>query len=152
MGTGSGGIDMGTYIESSLVSGETIVAEATTHWGIYVTPGIVTLLGVLVMSETSLLLLAGVIWLAFRYFVAKNTELALTNKRVIAKSGIIRRNFIDVSLSKVEGVVFHQGIIARMLGYGSISVRGTGTGQVPIPFIDKPEEFKQEVGRILHAS
>lgn len=114
-------------------------------------PAIVVFMGVLILSETKALLIIGLLWTAFRYFVAQSTELALANKRVIAKSGIIRRNFIDVSLSKVEGVVFQQGIIARIFGYGSISVRGTGTGNVPIPFIDQPEVFKQEVGRALHA-
>jgi uncharacterized membrane protein YdbT with pleckstrin-like domain len=83
--------------------------------------------------------------------IYSTTELAVTSKRVIAKSGIIRRNVIDVANGKVEGVTYHQGIMGRIFGYGSVVVRGTGVGQVPIPFIGQPDYFKQEVGRVLYA-
>ena len=93
----------------------------------------------------------GLVWGGYRVLVYLTTELAVTNKRVIAKSGIVRRNVIDVANTKIEGVTYHQGIIGRIFGYGSILVRGTGVGQVPIPFIGRPEYFKQEVGRVLYA-
>ena len=76
----------------------------------------------------------GVIWAVFRGLVFLTTELALTNKRVIAKSGIIRRNVIDVvSNTKVEGVSYNQGIIGRIFGYGSVLVRGTGVARCRCP-------------------
>jgi hypothetical protein len=49
-----------------------------------------------------------------------------------------------VSNSKIEGVTYRQGIVGRIFGYGSVLVRGTGVGQVPIPFIQRPEHFKHE--------
>jgi hypothetical protein len=49
-----------------------------------------------------------------------------------------------VSNSKIEGVTYRQGIVGRIFGYGSVLVRGKGVGQVPIPFIQRPEHFKHE--------
>lgn len=142
---------MGKYVESSLLPNEAIVAEAKPHWAMFIAPGLVILFGLLAGKVGGVFLFIGVVWGIFRLLVWQTTELAVTNKRVIAKSGIIRRNAIDVSLSKVEGVSYSQGIIGRIFGYGSILVRGTGVGQIPVPFIAQPEFFKHEVGRTLHA-
>jgi len=99
----------------------------------------------------AIFIVLALIWAGYRFLIYSTTELVITSKRVIAKSGIIRRNVIDVSNSKIEGVTYHQGIIGRIFGYGSVLVRGTGVGQVPIPFIERPDFFKHEVGRVLHA-
>ena len=142
---------MGKYVDSALLPSEQVVAEARPHWAMFIAPGLIILIGLIAGKAGGVFITIGVIWAIFRGLVFVTTELALTNKRVIAKSGIIRRNVIDVSLSKVEGVTYRQGIIGRIFGYGSILVRGTGVGQVPVGFIAKPEQFKHEVGRLLHA-
>ncbi len=142
---------MGKYVDSALLPGEQVVAEARPHWAMFIAPGLVLLIGLLAGKAGGIFIFIGVIWAIFRGLVFTTTELALTNKRVVAKSGIVRRNVIDVSLSKVEGVTYNQGIIGRIFGYGSVAVRGTGVGQVPVPFISQPEHFKHEVGRLLHS-
>ena len=142
---------MGKYVDSALLPGEEIIVEAKTHWALFIAPGLLFLFSLALGKIGPLFFMIAIFWAIFRALVFITTELALTNKRVIAKSGIISRNVIDVSLSKVEGVTYNQGIIGRIFGFGSISVRGTGVGQVPIKFIAQPEHFKHEVGRILHA-
>ena len=142
---------MGKYIDSALLPGEQLVSEARPHWAMFVAPALVFLLGLIAGKAGTLIIAVGVVWGVFRLLVFLTTEMALTNKRVIAKSGIIRRNVIDVSNSKIEGVTYNQGIIGRIFGYGSVLIRGTGVGQIPVPFIAQPEHFKHEVGRILHA-
>jgi hypothetical protein len=145
------GVGMGKYVDSALLPGEEVVSEARPHWAMFVGPALVILLGIAAGEAGTIFYVLGGIWGAFRVLVYLTTEMALTNKRVIAKSGIIRRNVIDVSNSKIEGVTYNQGIIGRIFGYGSVLIRGTGVGQVPVPFIGQPEHFKHEVGRILHA-
>lgn len=142
---------MGAYVNGCLLPGEEVIAEARPHWAIFVGPGLLVLLGLMMGRVGNFVGLIGAVWGGYRLLVYWTTELAVTNKRVIAKSGIVRRNVIDVANTKIEGVTYHQGIIGRIFGYGSILVRGTGVGQVPIPFIGRPEYFKQEVGRVLYA-
>ena len=142
---------MGAYVNGSLLPNETIVAEAKPHWAMFIAPALVLLIGISAGRFGGLFIFVGFIWAVFRGLVWLTTELALTNKRVIAKSGIIRRNAIDVSLSKTEGVTYTQGIIGRIFGYGSIVVRGTGVGNVAVRFISQPESFKHEVSRLIHA-
>jgi uncharacterized membrane protein YdbT with pleckstrin-like domain len=142
---------MGSYVNGCLLPGEQVIAEARPHWAIFVGPALVLLFGLMMGRVGGFVVFLGLVWGDYRVLVYLTTELAVTNKRVIAKSGIVRRNVIDVANTKIEGVTYHQGIIGRIFGYGSILVRGTGVGQVPIPFIGRPEYFKQEVGRVLYA-
>ena len=117
----------------------------------FIGPALLFLFGLMTGPARGIVVFCAVLWGVYRLLVYFTTELAITNKRVIAKWGIIRRNVVDVSNTKVEGITYHQGIIGRIFGFGSILVRGTGVGQVPIPFIEHPEFFKHEAGRVLLA-
>jgi uncharacterized membrane protein YdbT with pleckstrin-like domain len=142
---------MGAYVDGNLLPGEQVIARAHLHWAIFSGPILLFLFGLVTGPAKSIFIVLALIWAGYRFLIYSSTELAITNKRVIAKTGIIRRNVIDVSNGKVEGITYHQGILGRIFGYGSILVRGTGIGQVPIPFISRPDYFKREVGSVLHA-
>ncbi len=77
---------------------------------------------------------------AIRYFT---TELAITNRRVIAKFGLIGRETIEVSIQRIESIQIHQGIMGRILNFGSIILSGAGNPQVPIPCIHDPLKFRR---------
>jgi uncharacterized membrane protein YdbT with pleckstrin-like domain len=142
---------MGAYVDRSLLPGEQIIAEAKLHWAIFVAPALLFLFGLMTGPAKGFLIFVALVWGGYRFLIYSTTELAITNKRVVAKTGIIRRDAVELSNSKVEGITYHQGIVGRLFGYGSIVVRGTGIGRVPIPFIAQPESFKHEVGCVLHA-
>jgi uncharacterized membrane protein YdbT with pleckstrin-like domain len=133
--------------------GENIVSQATLHWAMFIAPIIVCVIGLLALSGDGgpVLLILGVVWLGWRFLVFQSTELAVTNRRVLAKSGIVRRHCIDVQNNKVEGLTYNQGLIGRLFGYGSIFVRGTGIGMVPIPYVAAPEAFKRDVSIAINA-
>ena len=71
------------------------------------------------------------------------TEFALTNKKVLAKSGLISRSTDELQLKKIEGCDVRQGILERMLGYGSVVLSGTGTQKVVFAGIDNPLQVKK---------
>ncbi len=71
------------------------------------------------------------------------TELAITNKRVIAKFGFIRRNTVEINISKIESIQIDQGIRGRIFNFGSIIVSGAGNPVAPIPGISSPLEFRK---------
>jgi hypothetical protein len=86
-------------------------------------------------------------------FVTKaTTEVALTNQRVILKWGLVRRNTVETYLDKVEGIAIDQSILGRLLGYGSVSVRGTGGGGTPCPGIASAQEFRRAVNEHIQNS
>ena len=74
-----------------------------------------------------------------------STELAVTNRRVIAKFGFIKRSTIELNLAKVESIRVEQSVGGRLFGYGSVIVTGTGSTMDPIPYVADPIKFRQAV-------
>ena len=73
------------------------------------------------------------------------TERALTNTRYIQKIGWIARNTEEIGISKIEEVDLQQSILGRILGYGSISISGTGSGHILLKDIDAPLLFQKNL-------
>jgi len=136
---------MGTYVQSVISSGERVEYEARISIWSMLPYFIVGLLFLPVFG------LGLVFWLAafIRY---KTTELAITNKKIIAKFGFIRRDTIELLLPKVESIQVKQSLLGRMLNYGSIIVSGAGNPQAPVPGIDDPIQFRRTFMEIQEQS
>lgn len=72
-------------------------------------------------------------------------EYALTNKRVVVKTGVISRNTEEMRLSKAETVEVKQGILGRIFGYGKVVITGTGTSNVVFNYVSKPLQVKKDI-------
>ena len=137
------------YVDRNLVPGETLLYRTRHHWLVLLgpliggssllVPGIALLAeaintrgtaGLVVGSSTispevmaiagAVLVVAAVI--TFSYGVAKRnaTEMAVTNRRVLIKTGIGSRRTLDLMLSRVESIGVEESAVGRMLGYGSV--------------------------------
>lgn len=127
---------MANYVESALTKGEQVVYRGKVSiWSVMH----LILLGLLFLAFYGLgfLLLAVA---AIRFFT---TELAITNKRVIAKFGLISRSTIEINLQKIESIQVRQGIFGRIFNFGSVVVSGAGNPQAPIPGIYEPLQFRR---------
>ena len=102
-----------------------MVYEAKLHWIIFVSLSAIFTL-----------------WIApFIYWFT--SEFAVTNKRVIIKVGLISRRTLEMNLAKIESVNVNQGILGRILDYGSITVIGTGGTKESFRGISQPLEFRK---------
>lgn len=97
------------------------------------------------------LLVGGLIAL-IGHFVRAATEIAVTNKRVIVKTGLLTRRTVELLLSKVESIGVDESIWGRILGYGSVVVRGTGGTPEPFHRVGHPLEFGRQVQEQIEAS
>ncbi|HVJ04778.1 MAG TPA: PH domain-containing protein [Candidatus Saccharimonadales bacterium] len=91
------------------------------------------------------LVLLGSITLGIAIVRRNATEVAVTNKRIIIKIGFLTKRTIELFLSKVESVEVEQTLTGRMMGFGSITVRGTGGTNEPFSHIANPLEFRRQV-------
>lgn len=155
---------MASYVDSNLSKGEEVISRAHVSWRSYLFVIIITvvllLLGVLFLIASAVtdhggagfawfLLIVAAIILGNIALTIATTELALTNKRVIAKFGFIRRTTVELRLDKVESIGVNQGIMGRLLGYGNIVVKGTGGTGTPIPSIKNPLDFRRVVNNYI---
>lgn len=117
---------MGTYIENNLIRDEHIEFETTYHWIIFFS-----------LRAIFTLFIAPII---DRY----TDEFAVTNRRVIVKTGLISRKTLEMNLSKIESVNVDQSIFGRLLGYGTITIIGTGGTRESFPNISEPILFRKK--------
>jgi len=146
------------YVESNLMAGERVVARGRLHWIIFLWPAIFALIGVMMLTggrdsaqAAPGAFIIAAIWGGLAFINLQTSEFAVTNKRVLMKVGWIRRHSLEVLLSKVEGIQVHQGILGRILGYGSIVVSGTGGAKDPFPRIASPLDFRKRVQEQIEA-
>lgn len=125
-----------SYIDDSLIPGEVVVHRARVSW--WSQAGFV-LLGVLLLVAV-----VGIFFLVFAWIKVRSTELAITNKRVIAKFGFIKRDTIEINLNQVEALRVEQTFLGRVLNYGTIIVSGTGGALDPFPNIADPLVFRRK--------
>ena len=117
---------MGRYVESNLVKDEKRELETTYHLTIFYNRRTIHSLVIepLIHNDTD--------------------EFAITNKRGSIKTGLISRKTFEMNHSKIESINVDQGIIGRMLGYGSIKISGSGGTKESFLNILNPLEFRKK--------
>lgn len=127
---------MASYIEGALIKDEKVIYTGNISlWSL--APLIVWGLATIWIFGL------GLIFWAMAFIRYKTTELAFTNKRVIAKFGFISRQTIELNISKVESIQVNQGILGRIFNFGTLVISGAGNPQAPIPGISDPMSFRR---------
>ena len=151
-----------SYLQRILQPDETLRYVGRLHWIVYL-PGLVLFaiavalsvaiiaanqFGNLVpyfLAALDLVMLASLLTLLVAAVRRWTTEIAVTDRRVIFKRGLIRRHTIEMNMDKVETVDVNQSLAGRLLGYGDIVVRGTGSSIEPFRKIAAPLDFRNQV-------
>src|SRR5215469_3797379 len=141
------------YTAKVLQPGEELQYETGLHWLAYLPAYLILGLAAIIAIVTAwldpsfkqyLFIVAGVVAIIGVIFALAaawrraGTELAVTNHRVIYKRGLVSRHTIEISRSKVESVDVDQSLWGRILGFGTVIVRGTGGSLEPFPQINHP--------------
>ncbi|MFQ5954880.1 MAG: PH domain-containing protein [Kiloniellales bacterium] len=152
------------YVQEVLRPDETIIYEASVHWAVYL-PGIACLLfgfamfviGVALFKDVEsdaaaflaftgvYLLFLSPIAFVLGYIIRRNTEVVVTDRRVISKTGWISRKTSEINRDAVESVRVRQSILGRGLGYGTVEIQGRGGGIAPMRRIDDPVVLRNHV-------
>jgi membrane protein YdbS with pleckstrin-like domain len=150
------------YVDEVLQPGETIRGVTSVSWVGFLPGLLLWLLAVILLVEIApwrasagwaligwIAVLAafviGVVLLVRHWWRRFTTEVAVTNRRVISKTGFIKRRTVEMHMDKVESVDVDQTILGRMLNYGDITIRGTGETLERLRMIDRPLEFRNHV-------
>lgn len=145
-----------SYVEGSLVPGERIVYRAHLHWNTFLVAGLIFILfaaGALILASYDptkqgvalVIFLVGLLPLIGAYLRYRCSEFAVTDKRVLIKTGVIRRQTMETLLNKVENISVQQSLLGRLLNFGTIQVTGTGSTKETFANIGAPLEFRRQV-------
>lgn len=131
---------MSRYTDRILLPDEKIVYQARVSlW---------SLVPLIVVGLALIFAVVGVFFLLLALLSYATTELAITNKRVIVKSGFISRRTIELNLGKIESIQVKQGVFGRIFNYGTIILAGAGNPQAPVQGISNPLAFRKAFASI----
>jgi membrane protein YdbS with pleckstrin-like domain len=143
-----------SYAAEFLMPGEHLVYSTRLHWAVFlplyfwlaVAFGLFVTKNATGITVGAILLIFAVIPLAITSLIARATsEFAVTNKRVLIKTGWIRRHSLETLLTKIESIRVEQSVLGRMLDYGTIIISGTGGSKEPFHKIAEPMIFRRRV-------
>jgi len=154
---------MGRYIDEILQPGEKVLYSTNAHWVFYF-PAIVAWIVALVLLILSVTVAAGVpslvlgcwavaavaaiaalYWTIKGWFHRLTTETDVTDRRVVHKTGFIKRRTFEIALDKIESVDVDQTILGRILNYGDVTIMGVGEGRQTISTIASPLLFRSAI-------
>jgi uncharacterized membrane protein YdbT with pleckstrin-like domain len=154
---------MGRYIDEILQPGEKVLYSTNAHWIFYL-PAIVAwivALALLIVSATVAVAIppavlaawvgAGIAAAVAIYFTITGwfhrltTETDVTDRRVVHKTGFIKRRTFEIALDKIESVDVEQTILGRIFNYGDVTIMGVGEGRQTISTIASPLAFRSAI-------
>ena len=158
-----------SYFEKHLIAGEQIQYETKLHWIVML--GHVVIAIILAIVGAALLAapwntvngaaqyagplrwvgVAGLI-VAFMFLLVGlmrrgAAEMAVTNKRVIVKTGLASRRTLELLLARIESVVVEEPATGKILGYATVILRGTGGTPETFHQFAHPLPFREQVQR-----
>jgi membrane protein YdbS with pleckstrin-like domain len=156
---------MASYVETVLAPGERIIHRAAiSHWryALSYLAGLLLVAAALAAwvygrreppwpAVEAAAAAAGILVILIALVRRSTVELALTDRRIIAKSGLVARNTVEMNLSKVESLHVNQGLMGRLLDYGDVTVVGTGSSLEPLRGIADPLELRRKLGELAGA-
>jgi len=122
-----------SYIKQILEPGEEITCQAGTCWIAYLTA-----LAIFACTFHPAPLLRLI-----------STELALTNKRLIGKTGILGKSHIAIAHAKIESISVRQTGLGKFLDYGQVIIRGKDGSKTVFKGIRWPLILQMEVDEAI---
>ena len=148
---------VGAYTRATLQTDERVLHKTTIHWMVLTGPGLGSLFSLIVTVPIAmiaswkghywvwaLLVIPAAIFLS-AILAVKTSELVITDRRVLIKVGFIQRQTFEMFISKIESVAVVQGMIGRMLDYGTVEIRGTGGSAESFATITAPLQFRDAI-------
>jgi uncharacterized membrane protein YdbT with pleckstrin-like domain len=160
-----------SYIQDNLMPKEKILFSARVHKAVFL-PAVISLIASIAFliyalrtasqkTETSGITAGFLIFIFVMFFFYSiglglqalitllTTEFAITNRRVIAKTGFIHRRTLEMLLPKVESVAVYQNILGRLLNFGNVTIVGTGGTRETFRAIVEPVAVRSQVNQII---
>ena len=153
---------LGPYARATLAPNETPFYRTSLHWIVFVRFALAALAAFVFIAMPFAIAVQAVTSSQLGWFALPlpvfimvtptlayvSSELVITNIRVLIKTGIIRRQTLEMFISKIESIAIDQGFFGRVFDYGTVIVRGTGGFEERFEVIARPIEFRNWVQRM----
>lgn len=152
-----------------LIPGESLLLQVNRHWLVLLAAAWKWVLGYLVIAVAAALVhlsgnnsslrwfgllgltLALLVYLDVRYIIWRSENYTLTDERVIVRRGVIGKFIRSTSMSRVQDVTTRQGLLGRLLNFGSVEIESAGRdGAEVLTYVPNPQHFRNVLFERLH--
>ena len=133
---------------------ETVMYSAKLHWITYIGSVVIAMAAVFtfILQHWN----AGIVFIVITCFKGvssfvnyKNSKFILTDKRLIMRTGIFNKKFLDFMREEIKDIQINQSFLAKLVDYGEVTVIDRNDGKHPFSNIANPMEFRQQVMTLL---
>ncbi len=89
-------------------------------------------------------LIIGAVLVLFNYLRSASVELAVTDKKIIGKRGVLFPRSMDAYLEKVDNISVSTGLLGTIFGYATVEIC-TNSAHLRFPLVKKSMVFKHKV-------
>jgi len=135
-------------LKAAMTDGEKLIFNCRIHNAIYWKSVAVFLLSLIfaLYGVTNLAILFFIVafFLGLQEWAMKQImRLALSDKRVLARQGLIQIDVIDIPFDRIESVELERMLTGQLFGYASVVVMGTGNRYIRIPYVADAQNFRR---------
>ncbi|WP_273208897.1 PH domain-containing protein [Marinobacter subterrani] len=170
-------IEIIRYAEKNLDPGEKIVYQTHIHWIVLIKPLLLIATGLIVMSYSGpinwsalkaspvetffsnpfMLLspagasvaLQGALFLVKRLLLVITTEITVTSRRIIWKTGLIWRHTDEMQRMRIEGSgLAGQSWLGQLLNYGTVRVKGISSHDLVLSHAINPKRLRHFIAKL----
>jgi uncharacterized membrane protein YdbT with pleckstrin-like domain len=148
-----------SYVKEVLQPGEEIRFRTNIHWFVYLPAIVMFIVGLafalwytaigsqhlVLLILSGLSVLASVLLFIPAWLKRFGTEIAVTDRRVIYKTGLMQRETTEINMAKIESVDVSQSILGRVFDFGTLTIRGTGETIEALRNIASPLQFRNAI-------
>ncbi len=142
-------------IQNILVKDEEVILRAHLHGALYWKPVFILimalLIGLMIPQFGIILGIVGTFMLCIAILTQHYLLLVVTNKRVLARYGLLQMDVVDIRLSKVESIDLERMLPGQIFGYANVVVMGTGQRVLRVPYIKNAEAFRRYYNEMVLA-
>tara|TARA_B100001778_G_C18240660_1_gene473306 strand:- start:33 stop:482 length:450 start_codon:yes stop_codon:yes gene_type:complete len=84
-----------------------------------------------------------------RYINYRQERFLITTQRVVFRHGTFEISTYEIPLTNVTAVISRQGIIGRLVGYGTLSIEHSDNKMSVYEMLPKPELIKRELSQLM---
>ncbi len=94
----------------------------------------------------------GLLVAVYVYLSLRSVEVAVTDQRIVVKTGLARIDTSEMFLNRVQGLEVAQSLAGRMLGYGTVKVRGASSDVLAVEGVSNPSAFRTAFYQAAHGA
>jgi hypothetical protein len=139
------------YIDDKLDDNEKIVCRVSLHWVMFIGPALLLFLSGISIPANGrpaiVLFIIGLAWAVLSYIALRNTEFAVTNKRLLIWTVFPWKKLYDIALVDIANADVYLPSLGKLLNFGKITIILNNRKRISRRLVSGPDELLKNLSQ-----